>query len=91
MPITLIVSHEVADFNTWKAAFDSHAEARSSAGFSQVNVFQDEDNDKRVTIIGQVPSREDVLAFFGKEENKAVMQNAGVTTPPQLQFLKNSN
>jgi len=80
---TLSVRHTVSDFDTWKSAFDSHEPARRSHGATSHLVVRD-GNDIEVLI--DFPSVDAARSFTADPTLKAVMDNAGVISAPQITF-----
>jgi quinol monooxygenase YgiN len=82
-----IVVHDVADYATWKAAFDQHDAARKRAGIIGYAVNRRADNPNTVVIYLQAKSLEDVKAFTSSADLKATMQRAGVVSAPHISFV----
>jgi hypothetical protein len=61
--VTVINTHEVNDFNTWKQLFDSGAENRAHAGINIRNVYRGTENPNKVTVISEVADAETARAF----------------------------
>lgn len=49
-PAAVIITHEVADWATWKAEFDRHEGARAAAGFLGHHINRALDNPNRISI-----------------------------------------
>lgn len=64
----VIVRHKVAEFATWKRAFDGHAPARAEAGFSNVRVYRSAD-DVRSYPCGCPGSAEGTTVWLKRREN----------------------
>src|SRR5215207_4615962 len=47
---TVFIRHRVADFDTWKAAFDEHGTVRREHGLVDNGLLRDEDDANMVTI-----------------------------------------
>lgn len=84
---TMIVTHRVSSFDSWKTAFDAHERARRGAGFSSAAVHRDHADPNVVTVVLSTPSLDQAKAFAGSAELRDAMQNAGVQGPPEIRFL----
>jgi len=87
MPTTLIVKHRVANFETWKAVFDSMQSLRSKHGWVSHQVLRDATDPNLVTIINRVGSAEQAKAYGGSPELRSAMEKGGVLGLPEIQFL----
>ena len=63
MSVTVIVSLKVADFDDWKAVFDSAASSREEAGIN-AKAYQNIDDPNNPIAIGTASSKEAFVAFF---------------------------
>ena len=86
----VIVRHEVADYAVWKRAFDGHAGARAEAGIVGHAINRGADNPNVVIIYLQATSIDQLRAFASSASLKEAMQNAGVTSAPELSFVQGS-
>lgn len=84
-PIAILVSHTVADYDTWKAAFDGHAAARKAAGILGHHINRD---GNRVTVYLPATDRARLDAFLASDDLQATMKGAGVTSPPTVEWLE---
>jgi hypothetical protein len=82
-----IVRHEVADFATWKRAFDDHAEARARAGIVGYAVNVSAERPNMVVVYLQAESLGELRAFTSMPELKEVMKVAGVMGAPVISFV----
>ena len=82
MAVYTIGSHPVKDFDVWRTIFDRFEPLRKEAGEQSSVVLRHADDPNFVTIINTWASIEAFQAFFGREELKAGMAEAGVTAPP---------
>ena len=68
MSITMLVTHQVEDFHTWKIGFDAHESVRVEAGI-KVAPYKEIGGDlNHDHIIGTVPSKEVFKEFFSRPE-----------------------
>lgn len=89
--VTVMLSHEVKNFDDWKVLFDSDEANRASAGLNMHGVFQAHDNPNKVTIIGEAPSAEAVFAFVSNPALKEAMEKGGVISAPEMKILSKVN
>ena len=86
-PVTVVISHKVADFAAWEKVFTDHAAMREKGGCTGITVYQSTDDPSQVTTVGTFASAEQANAFFASEDLKAAMANAGVQGPPEIHVL----
>jgi hypothetical protein len=91
MATTIITSHKVENFNTWKKVFDEGADMRSQANVQILGVYQDNDDANMVTIISEVPNVEMAKAMMSDPQLQEVMKKAGVMEVPVSKYLNKSN
>ena len=85
--VTVIVTHEVKDYNSWRKGYDADATNRKNAGFKVSGVFADVNNPNMVTIIGEFPNAAAAEAFTTSPKLKEVMEKAGVIGKPDVKVL----
>lgn len=83
--VTIINTHEVKDFNTWKQHFDAGAENRSRAGINILNVYRDTGNQNKITVISEVADAESGRAFIANL--KPSLEKIGIVSEPQIMML----
>jgi len=83
MMAKMFLHHPVADFDKWRPVFDGDAARRDSAGLTNVRVLRDADDPNSVWLVsdGDPAKLEEMLS---DPELGKVMQEAGVTAPPQV-------
>jgi hypothetical protein len=87
MSVTVIVSLKVADFDDWKAVFDSAASSREEASIN-AKAYQNIDDPNNPIAIGTASSKEEFLAFFTTPEIQEDQKKAGILGPPEVTFLE---
>jgi hypothetical protein len=85
--INVLIHHEVADYTTWKAAFDSAFDWRRKHGERSCRIFRSAGNANDVTLFFEWESLEVARAFIASDELKTKMASAGVKSPPRVDFL----
>jgi len=87
-PVAAIITHPVADFDTWKSGFDDHEGARRAAGIvgHHINRAVDDPNPVTVFLPGQDHAR--MEAFSTSDELRTKMEELGVTGPPTIMWVQ---
>ncbi len=83
-PAAVVVRHQVADFDTWKAVFDGHEAARREAGCLGHHINRAKDDPNLVTLYLAVADVDRVKAFAASDDLKKVMEDGGVTSAPEM-------
>lgn len=83
---TLFVRHDVADFSTWKQAYDDFGDERQNLGVIGQGVYQSEDDPNNVTIYHHFKSMDAAKAFMASPELEKAMMDAGVQGEPTVWF-----
>jgi hypothetical protein len=86
-PVAVIVSHTVADFDIWKAAFDAEEGNRRSATIVGHHINRSEDDPNALDVYLAATDVDSVKAFASSEELKAAMAGAGVTSAPEMAWV----
>jgi len=86
MPAYSIATHPVKDFDAWKTVFDRFEPVRKEGGELSAVVLRHLDDANVVSVINTWNSIETAQAFFAREDLKAGMGEAGVTSPPTFIF-----
>lgn len=81
---TLAVRHSVADFDTWKRAFDGNLSARTGHGATSHRVLRDGNN---VLVLVDFPDPSSAQSFQGDPSLADVMRDAGVQGAPDISLL----
>jgi hypothetical protein len=84
--IRMFVRHEVADFDSWKKAYDDFGKERQGMGVVGDAVYRSIDNDNAVTVTHDFQGLEQARAFIESPRLKEVMTAAGVTSAPVVWF-----
>ncbi|HEV8247016.1 MAG TPA: hypothetical protein VGP93_14665 [Polyangiaceae bacterium] len=85
---TMIVKHRVANFETWKTAFDSMNASRREHGWKGHAVLRDATDPNLVTILNDVSDAERAKAYGGSAALRSAMQRGGIQGPPEIYFLE---
>ena len=83
---TLFVVHDVADFGTWKQAYDDFDAERAEMGVTGHGVYQAEGNPNNVTIYHHFEDMGAAKAFMASDRLRERMVEAGVQGEPKVWF-----
>lgn len=86
-PAAAVVVHRVADFDTWKAAFDEHEPARRAAGMLGHHINRAEDDPDLVSLYLAVSDLDAAKDFASSDDLANVMRSAGVEGPPDISWM----
>jgi hypothetical protein len=79
----VFIHHPVADYDKWRPVFDADKPRRAAAGLMDVAVLRDADDPNSVWIVGDGDAGA-VEKMLQDPDLAKVMQEAGVTAPPEL-------
>lgn len=85
----MFVSHLVADFETWKAAFDSMHNLRADYGCVGEHIYRGLQNPNEILIVTEWPGKQEALRYGQSNDLKEGMQKAGVISAPAIHFSEN--
>jgi hypothetical protein len=88
--VHMFVRHEVADYATWKKAYDGFRVTQRKLGVVAQTVYQSTDNPNDVTVTHDFHSLEQAKAFAASPELKTAMEKAGVKGAPQVWYTTKS-
>ena len=77
----VLIIHEVADYNAWKAVFDGAAGIRKAAGERSYQVLKYESNPNKIVHFSVWTSIADAKVFFESERLVEIRKQAGVKAP----------
>lgn len=83
-PVVAVISHPVADYETWRKTYDEVAPMREAAGMTRAQVLHAPGDPNMVVLIHEFETLEGATALFGSPELKAAMKDAGVLAPPTI-------
>jgi hypothetical protein len=85
---TVIVQHNVTDFDVWKPIFEEHGAARATHGCSSADIYRGAEDRNAITIVMTYPTLDDAKAFASDPSLREAMGRAGVTGPPSVSFVE---
>jgi len=83
---TLFVRHKVADYTTWRKAYDDFDTERKGMGVTSHGVYQADGDPNDVTAYHEFATMEAAKAFAGSARLREVMHSAGVQGQPDVWF-----
>jgi hypothetical protein len=86
--VAAVVTHEVSDYAAWKKAFDAHAPSRAKNGIFATHINRSAENPNVVSVYLAGTTADGLRAFFSSDDLKSTMKNAGVTSAPQISFVR---
>ena len=81
---SVFIRHRVADFDTWKVAFDDHGATRRDHGLTDAGLLRDDDDDSMVTIVMNTEDAARAREFLASDDLRETMQKAGVVSQPEV-------
>jgi hypothetical protein len=89
MPFKVIViKHDVADYNKWRAAYDAHDSIRMLYGISHFVIGRGMDNPNTIMVIDKMSDVNKAKDFSMLPSLKDVMKKAGVMSTPKYGFYE---
>ncbi len=85
--VTVIGSHEVKDFATWRVGFDADEAKRAEFGLKSLGVFTSVENPNHVTFMFEAPNAEVLQGMMSNPQFQENMKNAGVIGMPVVSVL----
>jgi hypothetical protein len=83
---TIIVRHRVADFDTWKTAYNEHNTMREQYGINDVSLHRDADDPSMVSVILKADDLDKAREFAASADLREAMEGAGVISQPDIWF-----
>ena len=71
MASTLVIRHQIGDYDVWRSAFDRDASDRREHGCTQETVFRAVDDPTTILVAMEYSSRDAALGFLGNPVLKA--------------------
>lgn len=84
----LLAKATVDDIETWKSSFESNDPFRTEHGQRGYQVFQSGDESDEIVVLFEWDEAEDPLAFFGSDEMRERMTDAGVKGTPEMSVVE---
>ena len=84
---TMLIQHQIKDFDTWKQVFDSAHDLRTSNGEQSYQIYQSTDDPNYITGVFTWDSLDHAKSFANSSELKEAMGKAGVVGAPSILYL----
>lgn len=88
LPLAAVVTHDVADFDAWKPAFDAHQGARAKAGIYAHCLNRLSSDEATVSAYFLARDLGELEAFLAAPELAEAMRAAGVSGPPSISLVR---
>jgi hypothetical protein len=86
----MIVKHRVANFEKWKTVFDEMEGERKAHGWTGYTILRDASDANLVVIVNRMADLNEAKRYGGSPVLKSAMEQAGVISPPEIQFLNDA-
>jgi len=83
----LICRNKVADFDRWKAVFDSHAAAQRASGLKLEHLWRGIDDPNEVFMLFAVDNLEKARGFVTVPKVPQAQQESGLIGKPDIYFV----
>lgn len=85
--VTVILQHEVANFDEWKKGFDADETGRAKAGVQLKGLYTSVKNPNDVTMIFEAPGVETFNELMSDPQRQKDIEKAGVIGVPDVRIL----
>ena len=86
-PAAILIDHQVADFDVWKAAFDGDEQRRIDHGYLGHHLNRAEGDPNSLSVYLAVGDVDRAKAYATSDELKSKMAPAGVTSAPEIRWM----
>jgi hypothetical protein len=83
----VILSHRVANYDSWKTKFDADKPRRDAMGITEIAVGKKSDDHGLAYMIWEVADAAELMKMSTDPELQKVMQEAGVISAPEVTIL----
>jgi hypothetical protein len=90
MAVTAVVQHRVADYDTWRKAYDGFGGVQKAGGVTRQSVYRSNDDPSNVMVIHGFATTADAQAFLAGSELREAMQRAGVQGQPRVEIYQDA-
>jgi hypothetical protein len=88
MAVTAMVQHRVADYGTWRKAYDEFEATQKTGGVTHQSVYRAKDDPNNLLVTHGFATTADAEAFLGGAELRDAMQQAGVQGQPRIEIYQ---
>ena len=86
-PAAMLISYQVADFDTWKAVFDDNEQGRIDHGYLGHHINRAESDPNSLSIYLAVTDVDQTKAYVTSDDVKSKMAEAGATSAPEITWM----
>jgi quinol monooxygenase YgiN len=90
MAVTAMIQHQVADYDTWRKAYDGFADAQKAGGVTRQSVYRAKDDPSNLLVMHGFATAAAAEAFLASTEVRDAMQQAGVTGQPRIEIYQDA-
>lgn len=87
MPV-VILSHKVANYDTWRPSYDADAARRKEVGLKEIICGQHADDPHSVYMVFETDKPEVIHQMLADPNLAKAMQEAGVTSAPEVVIIE---
>ncbi len=87
----VMVQHSVADFDTWKSAYNKDEGRRKEAGITEKLILRGVSDSNFITVVFELENVKKGRDFFADPNTPKLMGAAGVTSKPIFTYFKVNN
>jgi uncharacterized protein (DUF1330 family) len=87
MTTTVFAIHEVSDYDIWRKAYDEAESFRPAGHVISHSVHRREDELNTLMVVHQFQTSQDAHTFWENPELMAIVESAGVTSIPRLEYF----
>jgi quinol monooxygenase YgiN len=90
MAVTAMIQHQVADYDTWRKAYDGFADAQKAGGVTRQSVYRAKDDPSNLLVMHGFATAAAAEAFLASTELRDAMHLAGVTGQPRIEIYQDA-
>ena len=90
MAVTAVIQHRVADYDTWRKAYDGFADVQKAGGVTRQSVYRAAGDPNSVLIMHGFATTADAEKFLAGAELRDAMQRAGVQGQPRVEIYQDA-
>lgn len=85
---SIVIHHNVKDYNVWRPIYDAHEKSRTSAGITNAKVFRRAEDPNELVVLADVADVAKARSWTTSDDLRSAMQKAGVVGPPKIHFIE---
>ena len=87
---TMLVRHQVKDFEAWKTIYDEHGSVRRRYGLSEGGLYRDDGDPNMITAVLKADDLGRAREFAASPDLKETMGRAGVISQPEIWYANDA-